>query len=203
MVNLLFFFFIIVPSAIIHEFAHAWAAFMLGDRTAKDFGRLTINPLPHLDLFGTILMPIFLFFISGGRFLFAYAKPVPFNPYNLRSKKYGPGLVSAAGPLTNLIVALVFGLSVRFLPLGDFTFSLSIVVYANILLAVLNLMPISPLDGSRILFALLPASFKRYEMVIERYGFLFIFLIIYLLFPLIFPVIFWIFELIVGRPFIV
>lgn len=202
MIDLFFFFFVIIPSAIIHEFAHAWAAFILGDRTAKDFGRLTLNPLAHIDLFGTILMPVFLFLISGGKFLFAYAKPVPFNPYNLRSQKYGPGLVGAAGPLANLIVALIFGLMVRFLPAGNFSLFLSIIVYANILLAVLNLIPVPPLDGSRIFFALLPTPLKRYEFLIERYSFLIIFLIIFIIYPLIFPVVLAIFKLIAGRPFI-
>ena len=202
MINLLFFFFIIIPSAIIHEFAHAWAAFMLGDKTAKYFGRLTINPLAHLDLFGTILMPLFLFLISGGRFIFAYAKPVPFNPDNLKNQKYGPGIVGAAGPLSNLIVALIFGLMTRFLPISNYSLFLSIIVYANVLLMVLNLIPLPPLDGSRILFSLLSSSFRRYEIVLERYAFLLIFLFIFIIFPAIYPIIFFIFKLIVSRPFV-
>ncbi len=199
MANLLFFFFIIIPSAIIHEFSHAWVAFMLGDRTAKDLGRLTINPLSHIDFYGTILMPIFFLFISGGQFIFAYAKPVPFNPYNLRNQKYGPALVGAAGPLVNLIVALIFGLLVRFLPLSSFSLFLAVIVYANILLAVLNLMPIPPLDGSRIIFTLLPSSLKHYEIALERMGFLLILIFLFFLSFLIRPIVLGLFSLIVGR----
>ena len=163
--NLLFFFFIIIPSAIIHEYAHAWAADQLGDPTAKEAGRLTLNPIAHIDIWGTVLMPIFLFLLSGGRFVFAYAKPVPFNPYNLKNQKHGSGLVALAGPLANLIIALIFGLIIRFSEFNQFTSLLSVIVYANVLLAIFNLLPIPPLDGSRILFAFLPSRFRYYEMV--------------------------------------
>ncbi len=199
--NLFFFFFIIIPSAIIHEYFHAWSANSLGDDTAKNAGRLTLNPLAHIDLFGTILMPLFLFFYSGGRFLFAYAKPVPFNPYLLKNQKYGPALVALAGPLANFLVALILGLIIRFLPFSSFVYFLSIVVFANLLLAVFNLMPIPPLDGSRILFSLLPSSFKKYEIILERMGFFLILIFLFLIFPLIFYLVSKIFILIVGRSF--
>lgn len=169
--GLIFFFLIIIPSAIWHEFAHAWMADYLGDDTAKRMGRLTLNPLPHIDLFGTILMPVFLFLISGGSFLFAYAKPVPYNPYNLRNQKTGPALVGLAGPAANLMVAIVFGLLVRFLPSGNFSELLSIIVYANVLLMVFNLIPIPPLDGSKILYAILPDRWANVRMFLDRYGF--------------------------------
>ena len=197
--SLIFFFFIIIPSAIIHEYFHAWAAYQLGDPTAKEAGRLTLNPLAHIDPFGTILMPILLFIYTSGRFLFAYAKPVPFNPYLLKDQKHGAGLVGAAGPLANSSLALIFGLMVRYLPPSPFVEVLSIIVFANILLAVFNLVPIPPLDGSRILFAILPSSFKRYEMVLERMGFLLILIFIFLGFPLIRLIISLIFNLITGQ----
>jgi len=199
--QLLFFFFIIIPSAIIHEYAHAWTADFLGDPTAKRAGRLTLNPLAHIDPWGTILMPIFLSLVSGGKFLFAYAKPVPFNPYNLRNQKHGAGLVALAGPLANLLIATVFGLIIRFYPSNSFTSFLGIIVYANILLAVFNLLPIPPLDGSKVLFAFLPSRFYHYQIMIKKYSFLFLFLFIFFGFQLIIPLIFAVYELIVGQPF--
>lgn len=167
--NLIFFFFIIVPSAIIHEYAHGWAANQQGDPTAKRAGRLTLNPLAHIDPIGTIFLPLLLIF-SGSRFLFAYAKPVPFNPYLLKNKKYGPALVALAGPLSNFFIALFFSLLIRFLPLSSLTEFFTTIVLANILLMVFNLIPIPPLDGSRILFSFLPARWLKYQLMIERYG---------------------------------
>ena len=196
--GLIFFFLIIIPSAIWHEFSHAWMADYLGDDTAKRMGRLTLNPLPHIDLFGTILMPVFLFLISGGGFLFAYAKPVPYNPYNLRNQKTGPALVGLAGPLANLMVAIVFGLIVRFLPSGNFADLLSIIVYANVLLMVFNLIPIPPLDGSKILYAVLPDRWASVRMFLDRYGFFILLLFLFFAFSLIQPIIGIIFKFIVG-----
>jgi len=210
-VSLIFFFLIIIPSAIIHEFSHGWAALMLGDDTAKRAGRLTLNPLAHIDKWGTILMPLFLYIISGGRFIFAYAKPVPFNPYNLRNQKWGPALVGLAGPLSNLIVAMIFGIFIRLAApvaspwgasAGDFTNVLSslfsIIVYANILLAVFNLVPIPPLDGSKILFAILPDRFFRLKETLERNGFLILLFFIFFAFEIIQPIITGLFKLIAG-----
>jgi len=207
--GLLFFFIIIIPSAIIHEYAHAWMADRLGDPTARQLGRLTLNPIPHIDLFGTILMPVILFISSmqavtlgliSHPFLFAYAKPVPYNPYNLRDQKKHPALIGIAGPASNIIIAIVFSLLTRFLPysLADF---LMIIVYANVLLAVFNMVPIPPLDGSKVLFALLPDSAWRFKQILERYGF--IILLIFILTPLfriIIPVISIVFNLIASLP---
>ena len=117
---LVFFFLIIVPSAILHEYAHGWMANQLGDPTAKYAGRLTLNPKVHIDRWGTILMPALLFLLTGGRFMFAYAKPVPFNPYNLRDQRWGPVAVALAGPGVNFILAFLFSLLLRLLPFGDF-----------------------------------------------------------------------------------
>jgi Zn-dependent protease len=196
--GLIFFFLIIIPSAIWHEYAHAWMADYLGDDTAKRLGRLTLNPLSHIDLFGTILMPVTLFLISGGGFLFAYAKPVPYNPYNLHNQKTGPALVGLAGPLANLMVAIVFGLIVRFLPAGNFADLLSIIVYANILLMVFNLIPIPPLDGSKILYAILPDRWANVRMFLDRYGFFIILFFLFFAFSIIQPIIGIVFKFIVG-----
>lgn len=194
---LLFFFVIIIPSAIIHEYAHGAVAGLLGDDTAERAGRLTLNPIAHIDPFGTLLLPLILLLSNAG-FMFAYAKPVPYNPYNLRDQKWGPALVGAAGPLSNIAVALVFGLLVRFLPLSPFTVFLALVTYANILLAVFNMIPIPPLDGSKVLFALIPDRYWQFKEQFERYGILFLFAFIFLGFSLIIPIIQGLFSLIVG-----
>ncbi len=134
----------------IHEFFHAWMAYYLGDSTAKDQGRLTVNPLAHLDPLGT-----FLLFIIG----IGWGKPVPFNPYNLRNQKWGPSLVSLAGPASNLLIALIVGLSLRFFEPTNLAlvFFFSFFVWINLILGVFNLMPIPPLDGSHIFSALFPS----------------------------------------------
>lgn len=200
--NLLFFFLIIIPSAIIHEYAHGWAADQLGDPTARNAGRLTLNPKAHIDLWGTILMPVLLLLFSGGSFMFAYARPVPYNPYNLSNRKWGPALVGAAGPFSNLLVALIFSLLIRFLPVGilpsAFFSLLAIIVYANILLAVFNLVPIPPLDGSKVLFALIPDSAWQFKQTLERNGFLILIIFLLFGFQIILPIVQGIFGLMVG-----
>lgn len=169
-IQLVFFILVIIPSAILHEYAHGVVADSLGDPTPRLAGRLTLNPIPHIDIWGTIILPFTLFFLTAGNFLFAYAKPVPFNPLALRSMRLGPGLVAAAGPLANLLVAFVLGLLVRYMSVSPFTNLLEIIVYANIILAVFNLVPIPPLDGSKVLFTLLPDSFFNLKLWLDRYG---------------------------------
>ena len=171
-VSLLFFFVIIIPSAILHEYAHGWVADQMGDPTARYAGRLTLNPKAHIDTWGTILLPLLLFFGTGGSFLFAYAKPVPYNPYNLKNQKWGPVAVALAGPLSNFLLAFVFGMVVRFMPSSTMAVLLSVIVYANVLLGVFNLVPIPPLDGSKLLYAVLPDSLYHIKAVLDRYGFM-------------------------------
>ncbi len=197
-IGLLFFFVILVPSSIFHEYMHGWVANQLGDPTAKLAGRLTLNPIVHIDMFGTLLLPALLFFASGGNFLFAYAKPVPFNPYNLRWKKWGPAAVGIAGPLANLLVALIFGVVSRYLPDPGMVQLAHIIVYANVLLAVFNLVPIPPLDGSKVLFALLPPSMQHVQKFMERWGIVLLFAFIFIGFDTIAPVIGWLTTLFVG-----
>ncbi len=196
--DFIFYFLVIIPSAIIHEYAHGLAAEMLGDHTAKYAGRLTINPIPHIDLWGTILMPITLSLLTGGRFLFAYAKPVPYNPYNLKNQKWGPAMVAIAGPAANLLLAIAFAIFVRILPASNLTSILSVIVYANIMLTIFNLVPIPPLDGSKILYALLPDSARGVKDFLDKNGFIILLIFVFFLFELISPLIEGLFRLLVG-----
>lgn len=192
--QLIFYFIIIIPSSIIHEYAHGWMADRLGDPTARLAGRLTIDPRVHIDLWGTIMLPLFLFMGSGGRFLFAYAKPVPYNPYNLKDQKWGPVAVGLAGPIANFLLAAAFALVVRIFPTNPIAPFLAIIIYANILLMVFNLVPLPPLDGSKLLYALLPDSANRIKMFFDRYGFYILLFFVFFLFKFLTPVIQAIFE---------
>lgn len=196
--QLLFYFFIIIPSSILHEYAHGAVADWLGDPTARYAGRLTVDPRAHIDPFGTLLLPLLLFFFSGGHFLFAYAKPVPYNPYNLKNQRWGPVAVALAGPFTNIILAFVFGLLMQLLPTSAITLFLSIIVYANLVLAVFNLMPVPPLDGSKLLYALLPDSFGRIREWLDRYGFVILIFFIFYLFRFVTPAVDALFRLATG-----
>lgn len=156
----------IVIAITAHEFFHAWTANILGDSTARDEGRLSLNPLAHLDPMGTILL-----LLIG----FGWGKPVPFNPYNLRDQRWGPALVALAGPLSNLGMAIIGSLALNFVletgslvPKGLEIF-LNIFIYLNLILMVFNLIPIPPLDGSKVLFAILSLSEKA-KFMLEHNG---------------------------------
>jgi len=197
---ILFFLFVIIPSSILHEYAHGWVADKLGDPTPRLSGRLTLNPIPHIDPVGTLLLPLGLLVLSGGSFMFAYAKPVPFNPLALRWRRWGSAAVAIAGPVTNLLVAFICGALLQIAPISNWTVLLSIVVYANIMLAVFNLVPIPPLDGSKILYTLLPDRYYAAKVWLERYGyFILIFFMFFLFQQLLSPVIHWVFSLAAGR----
>lgn len=175
--------FILIISVIIHEVAHGSVAYLLGDPTAKDAGRLTLNPLAHLDWVGSVFVPLILYSLGG--VVFGWAKPVPFNPYNLRWQRWGPATVALAGPAANLSLALIFGLLVRFTGLAAVlsttAFNLILlVVLLNVTLAIFNLLPIVPLDGSKLLFALIPFRYRHWEEWLYRHQF-FIFIILLLL----------------------
>ncbi|MGI6374064.1 MAG: site-2 protease family protein [Patescibacteria group bacterium] len=195
----LFLIIILVLSAVIHEYLHGWMAYRLGDPTAKNAGRLTLNPLKHLEWFGSVILPLVMV-ISQMPFLFAWAKPVPYNPYNLRDKKYGEAKVAVAGAVGNLIIAITFGLLIRFFPGHNLAFQgfIGLIVFINLILAVFNLMPIPPLDGSKVLATFLPAKLRVKYLSLERFGFLPVILFIMLAGHLMIPIVNWLFILIVG-----
>lgn len=151
---------------------------------------------------GSFLVPLISYSLGG--FIFGWAKPVPFNPYNLKNQKWGPALVALAGPASNLAIALAFGLGLRFIPSLPVATVLasSAVVYINILLAVFNLVPLPPLDGSKILAGFLPYRYEKQFLMLERYGFLLVLVFIFFLFPLISPIFPALFRLITGLPMI-
>jgi len=194
-----FFFIVLVFSAIIHEYSHGWMADRLGDPTARYAGRLSLDPRVHIDPVGSILMPALLWILTSGSFLFAYAKPVPFNTYNLRDQKRGPAMIAIAGPLSNLLLAFVFGLFAQLMPLSNMRPFFEIIVYANVLLGIFNLVPIPPLDGSKLLYAVLPDSLYKFKMTLERMGPLFLIIFIFAFFHLITPIIQFIYLLLIGR----
>lgn len=172
---------VLIFSAVIHEYLHGYMAHYLGDNTAKNAGRLTINPLAHLEWFGSFILPLLLV-ISGSPFVVGWAKPVPYNPYNLRDRKFGDAKVALAGPLGNILIAVFFGLLLRFMPAFSLTFSglLGIIVYINLLLAVFNLLPVPPLDGSKILALVLPAHLRERYLRSENVGFILVLVIVML-----------------------
>lgn len=167
-------------SIVIHEVSHGFAAEHFGDNTARNAGRLTLNPLKHLDLFGSILLPALLI-ISNAGFLFGWAKPVPYNPANFKKERLGTFAVAAAGVSANFLIALIFGLAIRLAPaLGfpaynffdphPFYIITKAIVAINLALGIFNLVPIPPLDGSKILFSLLPARALPTLYNLERYS---------------------------------
>jgi Zn-dependent protease len=164
-------------SIIIHEVSHAFAAFALGDDSAQRAGRLSFNPKKHIDIFGTVILPLLLYFTAG--FIYGYAKPVPFNPYNFRNYKRDSGLTALAGPVSNILIAVV--LSVLFHLLSAFPqlrYILMHVIFLNLLLAFFNLIPVPPLDGSKVLGMFLTDQAYWKWTAQERKGMLYLFAII-------------------------
>lgn len=186
----------LILSIVIHEVAHGHMANWLGDPTARLQGRLSGNPLVHIDPLGSVIIPALLYFGNAG-ILFGWAKPVPYNPYNLRNQKWGEALVAAAGPGVNFLLALVFVALVRLAPVltlpESFVQIAFYIVYINILLGFFNLLPIPPLDGSKILVAVLPFSaqqrYRELTLWTERYGLFAMFTFIFL------------FMMVLSRPF--
>lgn len=191
-------------SVVVHEVAHGYAALYFGDKTAEYAGRLTFNPLKHLDPFGSVILPLILV-LTGSSFLVGWAKPVPYNPANLRDKKWGTVWVASAGILANIAIAIFFGLIIRVSILtgifsGSFISLASAVVVLNIVLALFNLMPIPPLDGSKIIFTLLPHRFSFIERFFERHSLILLLIFIFFIWGFISGVIPPVYTLLTGLP---
>lgn len=194
---------ILIFSIIIHEVAHGFMADWLGDPTARLQGRLTLNPIKHIDPVGSIIVPL-ITSLSG--FTFGWAKPVIYNPYNLKNKRQGEFLIGAAGPLSNLSLALIFSAVIRFaISSGAFSMEFiqvcSYVVLINLVLAIFNLIPLPPLDGSKLLFAYLPSQYGQLRMRMETLAPFFILIVVFFLWNIISPIVFVTFKLFTGIGF--
>jgi Zn-dependent protease len=197
---------ILIISVILHELSHGYMADRLGDPTARLAGRLTLNPIKHIDPVGSIFVPLITSLFG---FTFGWAKPVPYNPYNLKNKRQGEFLIALAGPASNLLIALVFGTIMRFTAgnitdaasaasLAPFVTIISYIVIINIILAVFNLIPLPPLDGSKLLFSILPQQYGRVRMIMEQYAPIFVLIVVFFLWQVVAPVIPWVFKLFTG-----
>jgi Zn-dependent protease len=213
-IDQIFYVFVLIMSVIMHEFSHGYSAYLLGDNTARLQGRLTLNPIKHLDLFGSVVLPLLLVLMNTG-LVIGWAKPVPYNPANLRNGKWGNFIVAFSGIAMNLLIAIVFGLFIRFAPglgiplynsdslsLNPFYKISSIIIIVNLILALFNLIPIPPLDGSKILFSFLPARLNYIEKFLNQWGiFLLLFFVIFL-WGIVSPFVFTAFSFITGLSFV-
>ncbi len=199
--------FILIFSVILHEVSHGFVANAMGDPTAKLAGRLTLNPLPHIDPVGSILLPLASFFMGG--FIIGWARPVPYNPNYLqvKNRELGSAIVGAAGPAANIALALIFGLLLRFSDFWAPGFGATGIALAsaagtiaiiNLGLAVFNLVPIPPLDGSKVLFALLPYGMESIRLFLERFGVIILLVFIFNFSHWIVPIVTGLFRLITG-----
>ncbi len=197
---------IVVIALTVHEFCHAWAGHLLGDVTAKQHGRLTLNPLAHIDPYSTLLLPVALILL-GSPIVFGAAKPVPFNPYAVRYGKWGAALVAVAGPASNLVMAIIVGTYLRFVPLSGVAeqFLLQFVLI-NLAFFVFNMIPVPPLDGSRVLYAIAPSAMRDVMDQMERYGLIVIFVFLFISFrflsPYILTAVTGLATLILGHPIV-
>ncbi len=200
---------VLIFSIIIHEVAHGWAALALGDRTAKDAGRLTLNPVPHIDPIGSVLIPATLVLLQSG-FMFGWAKPVPYNPYNLKNQRWGEALVAIAGVATNLLIAVLFAIIARVaFGAGEQMFAelAASVCLVNLFLGIFNLIPIPPLDGFGVLRGVLPLSLglrlREFEEKIQAGGIISLLVILFLFTQFLsapfYKLVTWVFMLLLGQ----
>jgi Zn-dependent protease len=178
----------LVIALTLHEFAHALVGYWLGDDTAKAQGRLSLNPAKHIDPVATLLLPLFLIIVHSP-VIFGAAKPVPFNPWMVRWGRLGSALIAFAGPATNFLIAIVVGLYLRFVHIGVTGYEmLGWIVAINITIGLFNLIPFPPLDGSRLLYAVVPYRAREVMDTIERSGLVAIFLFLFVAYPFIAPI---------------
>jgi Zn-dependent protease len=191
---------ILIFSTVVHEVAHGYVAYLQGDNTARYQGRLTLNPFKHLEWFGSFMLPLMSYFTGG--FIIGWAKPVPFNPYNLRNQRWGEAFVAIAGPAANIGIALFFGFLLRLGLLNGlgvgFIYIASSIVFINLILATFNLVPIPPLDGSKVIFNFFPNAFYQARTFFERNGLFILIFFVFFLWQLILPLVFWEFKIITG-----
>ena len=198
----IFYIIVLIMSIVAHEVSHGYAAERMGDPTARLEGRLTLNPLKHIDPIGSVILPALLIF-SGSGFVFGWAKPVPYNPANLRDQKWGTVAVASAGILTNFFIAIVFGLFIRIATIAGVTsqplFTIgSTIVFVNLLLGIFNLVPLPPLDGSKILFSFLPFKFRSVEAFLEKYSLILLIFFLLFIWQYFAVFIFFLFKLLTG-----
>jgi Zn-dependent protease len=200
-VPLVFQLIILLFSVIIHEVFHGLAALRLGDDTAERMGRLTLNPINHLDPIGSVLLPLMLVIMNTG-FIFGWAKPVPYNPLKLKDPRRDTALLAFSGPLANFSLALFFGLITRVVITTSAFISLlpylMFIVWINLILGIFNLMPIPPLDGSKILFYFFPS--RELEMILSQYGIIILLFFIMFAGSIILPLVMMFFSLLTGIP---
>ena len=202
-IGLLFSLIVLIMSTVVHEVAHGYAAESQGDPTARYAGRLTLNPIPHIDILGSIVVPLFLL-LTGSGYIVGWAKPVPYSEDNLRNKRWGTLVIASAGILANIGLALVFGLSARFSGvLGSFAPAYRqiavVITQINLMLALFNVIPIPPLDGSKILFSLLPRKNAReIQAKIEYLSLPLLLVFVVFVWPLVIPLVGHLTTLITG-----
>ena len=171
---------VLLFSVIIHEVSHGYVADKLGDPTARLAGRLTLNPKSHIDLFGSIILPLMLILLNTG-IVFGWAKPVPFDPFNLKNPRRDSAIISFAGPLSNFIIAIISSILIRVFIFSDIAVLLfSTIIYLNMILAVFNLLPIHPLDGFKVVGGLLSEKQASDWYQLERYGIIFFLALIFI-----------------------
>lgn len=195
---------VLIMSVVIHEIAHGYAALRYGDHTAEYQGRLTLNPIKHLDLYGSIILPLLLV-LTQAPFLIGWAKPVPYNPENFApaKRRIATIWVASAGILTNLAIAILFAVIIRLASAGilvpeSFIPLCGVIVLLNIVLAIFNLIPIPPLDGSKILFNLGGQSMLKVERFFEKYSLITLLIFVFFLWQFITPVVYSVFEILTG-----